>query len=356
MTLRPSDFGVDAIVLFNQGSWVMDPSFFVETGIEAWPVEGSAAVFFEEGFKVITTKLEEEAVRRYVDDVVLHKGNLREILTEMLKECKRVGINGRYLSAWAMKRYLPDGKEYVDLAEKLAKRRIAKGEEEVGKIRRAVDAAIEGFLDALKELREGMTECQFAGILNASMMEAGAQDRAFLTIVAFGENSALPHHTCSRRRLRKGDIVLVDFGARVGIYNSDLTRTFFFGEAMGVLAEAWELVEKAVERVLEEGRAGMSGRELDSLARELIDSDPRFKGKFIHSLGHCLGVEVHDPCSISGRSEEPLPEGAVFTVEPGIYLPGVGGVRLEEDVVAREGYLEVLSGRLPRLRTLAEYL
>lgn len=356
MKIRPSELGVDAILVVNQGSWVMDPSFFHLTGIRAWPMEGSAAVLSEDELVVLTSRLEEEAAKRYVENVVVTEKGLKDAIRKAIEPYERVGINARYLSCWARRKILPRRRGYVDVSKALAELRVVKDEGEIAEMRRAVEAAIEGFLNSVGKLREGMTECQFAGILNAAMMEAGAQDRAFQTIVAFGENSALPHHTCSERRLRRGDVVLVDFGARLGIYNSDLTRTFFFGEPEGILARAWNVVDEAVDLVLEKGQAGMSGAELDSIARKLIDSHLEFRGRFIHSLGHCLGIEVHDPCAISRRRKKPIPEGTVFTVEPGIYLPGVGGIRLEEDVVARSGGLEVLSSKLPRFMTASEYL
>jgi Xaa-Pro aminopeptidase len=160
--------------------------------------------------------------------------------------------------------------------------------------------------------------------------------------VASGPNSALPHARPTARRLTKGDLLLLDFGARVDGYCSDVTRTFAIGKASDEQREVYEVVRQANERAVRAIRPGMSGRDADGVARGYIQ-DRGFGELFGHSLGHGIGLEVHEAPRLAKTAESPLVEGAVVTVEPGIYRPGWGGVRIEDDVHLGAGGARVLT-------------
>jgi Xaa-Pro aminopeptidase len=227
-----------------------------------------------------------------------------------------------------------------DLVERL---RAAKSPEEVSAIRSAACLADEALAEARETVRLGQSEYEVAANLEAALRRRGSEWHPFPTIVASGPRSALPHARTSHRVLAKGDWLLLDFGARVDGYCADLTRTFVVGASPdGRQRATYELVRAAQERAVGQLRSGMPGRQGDALARDLI-AERGFGAAFGHSLGHGLGLEVHEAPRLSALAEEPLPDGAVVTVEPGIYFPGWGGVRLEEDVLLGPYGAELLS-------------
>ena len=216
----------------------------------------------------------------------------------------------------------------VDLVERLRERKDA---DEVGLIARAAEIAAAALGRTLPQLRAGMTELQVAGVLEHSLRDAGSEGFPFPTIVASGARAALPHARSSPKVVERGDLLLLDFGAEVGGYCADVTRTVVVGRADGRQREVYDLVRAANETAATGVRAGMRGRDADALAREYIER--RGHGEaFGHSLGHGLGLEVHEAPRLSRVAEDALPAGSVVTIEPGVYLPGWGGVRIEDDV------------------------
>lgn len=211
--------------------------------------------------------------------------------------------------------------------------RESKDETELAHIRAAVQIAEYALARTLPQVRAGLTELAVAGILEYEMRLAGSERTAFETIVAAGPRSALPHARASAQVIEKGDLLLFDFGATSGGYVSDITRTFIVGRAPdarqqeihGVVREANGSASAAV-------RAGMRGRDADALARDYIERRG-FGAAFGHSTGHGIGLEIHEAPRLAKTAEAPLPPGAVVTIEPGIYLEGWGGVRIEDDVV-----------------------
>jgi len=177
-----------------------------------------------------------------------------------------------------------------------------------------------------------MTELSVAGILERELRNAGSEGFAFPSIVASGPRSALPHAHSSARALESGDFLLMDFGAVVDGYCSDLTRTVVVGTASDEHRGVYDIVRVANQRGAEGVRAGMSGRDADALARDYIER-AGFGPLFGHSLGHGIGLEVHEAPRLARTAEGVLAEGAVVTIEPGVYRPGWGGVRIEDDVV-----------------------
>lgn len=231
----------------------------------------------------------------------------------------------------------------VDLVESLRER---KDDTEIAHIRAAVAAAERALELALPQVCVGMTELEVAGVLESALRYAGSDGFAFPSIVASGENAALPHAHPTARRIDRGDFLLMDFGARVDGYCSDITRTFVMGRANSEQREIYEVVREANERAVNAVRPGMSGRDADGLARGYIH-DRGLGDLFGHSLGHGIGLEVHEAPRLAKTADGPLVEGAVVTVEPGIYRPGWGGVRIEDDVHLSAGGAQVLT-RFPR--------
>ncbi len=228
----------------------------------------------------------------------------------------------------------------VGLVEKL---RASKDPQEVAAIREAARLANEALAAVVGKIRVGQREIDVAAQLERELRIRGSEWHPFPTIVASGPRSALPHAATAQREIQAGDLLLLDFGAQVSGYCADITRTLVVGaKADEKQRVVYELVREAQLTARENVRPGMSGSEADSLARSLIESRG-FGDAFGHSLGHGLGLEVHEDPRVSKTNEEPLPQSSVVTIEPGIYLPGFGGVRIEDDVYLGDEGSELLS-------------
>ena len=230
--------------------------------------------------------------------------------------------------------------------------RATKDSEEVAAIRDAAGLALEALGAVLPTVTVGSGEREIAGRLESELRQLGSEWHPFPTIVASGARSALPHAGTSDRTVERGDLLLLDFGAQVDGYCADLTRTFVVGAAADDKQRAiYDLVRSAQVRAVEGLAAGKTGREVDSLARELIAARG-FGDAFGHSLGHGLGLEVHESPRLGPLEDRAVPAGAVVTVEPGVYLPGWGGVRIEDDIHVGSGGTERLSGETSELLIL----
>lgn len=237
----------------------------------------------------------------------------------------------------------------ADLVERLRARKDA---QEVAAIRAAARVAGEALTAVLQVVRVGQRETEIAGLLEAELRKRGSERHPFPTIVASGPRTALPHAGTTGRPVGVGEWLLLDFGAQIDGYCADITRTVVVGRRADERQRAvYDLVREAQCRGREHVRAGMTGREADALARSVIEARG-FADAFGHSLGHGIGLEVHEGPRLSRSNEEPLPEGAVVTVEPGVYLPGWGGVRIEDDVRVSAAGTELLSDGATELREL----
>lgn len=217
----------------------------------------------------------------------------------------------------------------------IGKMRQIKSEDELNlmiKAQRIAEAALEKTLDFI---REGVTERETALFLNNAMLTMGAEDISFETIALFGENTSMPHGTPTDRTLKRGEPVLMDFGAVCDGYHSDMTRTVVLGEPSEELAKVYDIVLRAQEKALKTARAGISCKLLDGIARDFI-SENGYGGAFGHGLGHSVGLEIHEPPAANTRDDTVLQENMIMTVEPGIYLPKKFGVRIEDFVVIKQ--------------------
>lgn len=231
----------------------------------------------------------------------------------------------------------------VNIVETLRERKDAG---EIAHIREAVRIAETALERTIARVRPGMTELAICGLLEGELRAQGSEAHPFETIIASGARAALPHARSSTREVRPGELLLIDFGAGSGGYCSDITRTFVVGKATGEQRELHDVVREANATASAAVRAGMRGKDADALARGYIER--RGWGEaFGHSLGHGIGLEVHEAPRLSKAADSPLPVGAVVTIEPGIYRPGWGGIRIEDDVLITADGSEIIT-RFPR--------
>lgn len=220
--------------------------------------------------------------------------------------------------------------------------RTIKDAVELKQINKAIKIAEQAFLAMRHSIRVGQTELQMAARLEYEMKTRGASGPSFSTICAEGRNAALPHAHPGKRKVKKGSAVLFDWGAVAGCYCSDLTRMVFIGSIPAKIAEIYKVVLTAQKRAIAAIKPGVRMCDVDAVARNHI-ADEGYGSAFNHGLGHGLGLDVHEPPSLSWRSEQKLTAGMLVTVEPGIYLPGVGGVRIEDDVLVTPTGRRILS-------------
>ncbi|MCX7623207.1 MAG: aminopeptidase P family protein [Thermomicrobium sp.] len=267
---------------------------------------------------------------------------------------RRVGFEDRailYRDLRVLQEALGDHVELVPVGSLVDDLRTIKDAEELALIARAQEVTDAAFQAMVRDVRPGMTEREIALRLEQALVEAGADGVAFPIAVASGPHGALPHYRPTQRTISVGEPIVIDMGAVVGGYCADLTRTVWIGEADERLEGVFAVVLAALEAAEAGIRPGMTGREADKLARDVIER-AGYGEAFTHSLGHGVGVRVHEAPALSPASEHVLEPGQVVTIEPGIYLPDWGGVRIEDLVVIREHGVEVLT-RTPKRLVLA---
>jgi Xaa-Pro aminopeptidase len=220
--------------------------------------------------------------------------------------------------------------------------RVVKQAVEIDATRKALAVAEAAFEKTVRSVRPGMTEKEVAWILEKHMREQGGERLAFPTIVASGPNSALPHATPTNRRIVEGEPVLFDWGCRWGGYCSDTSRTLVFGKPREPFNRVFQTVAQAQQLAIAAIHAGVGTQQVDGVARRHIE-DHGYKGRFGHALGHGTGLAIHEPPRLSPLNDTRLGAGMLVTVEPGIYLPDWGGVRIENQVVVRKDSAEVLN-------------
>ncbi|BCD67588.1 aminopeptidase P family protein [Nitratiruptor sp. YY09-18] len=232
-------------------------------------------------------------------------------------------------------------------------KRIIKTEEEIAKIKESVRRNAEAFNRFAKflESAEGLSEKRIHFEAEAILRNFGEYMLSFDPIFAINENAAKPHAMPTEKRLQRGDLVLFDAGIKYERYCSDRTRTSYYGQSINFdkeqkfpdskIQKAYDIVKKAQEAAIKAARSGMKAKELDKIARDIIDKSA-FSGYFVHSLGHGVGLDIHEMPFINSKNDQILEDGMVFTIEPGIYIPGEFGIRIEDMVVLRNSKAEVL--------------
>lgn len=315
------------------------------TGFES---SSAQLIISEKGGTLITDFRYIEAARKNVSNLEIYqfgkkpKEEFRHLLTKY--GIKRLGFESsnvtfnkyRQLANWiGEKRLFPR----LNIVEKL---RMLKDDAEIAIIRQSVRLSEKGFRHLKKIIEKGVTEKEIALELELFFKLNGADSNAFDIIVAFGENSAVPHHHTGKKKLSLNDILLIDFGAKLKGYSSDLTRTFISHRMTDKEKTVYSIVLEAQQKAIEKIRPGVSLAEIDKTARNVI-TKYGFGDAFGHSFGHGIGLDIHELPVVSLKSEFICKKGMVITAEPGIYLPGWGGVRIEDDVLVTDKGYEVLS-------------
>ncbi len=220
--------------------------------------------------------------------------------------------------------------------------KMIKENEEFENLKKACEIAAKTFEIIKPRIKTGMREIDVAREIEYIMQKLGASTRSFETIVGFGSNSALPHHHTSQRRLKKNEVVLLDFGCIYNRYCSDITRTFFYGNPDEEFKKIYAIVEKAQKQAVKYAKDGVKAKDVDKIARDII-SENGYGQYFIHGTGHGVGLLIHEPPTLNPRSEDILKHGMSVTVEPGIYLYGKFGIRIEDTIYITKKNSKILT-------------
>ncbi|MDR0426946.1 MAG: Xaa-Pro peptidase family protein [Clostridiales bacterium] len=293
---------------------------------------------------LITDGRYEADARKYAQgfEVVTAAGNeLFEAADKILKGmgAKKVGYEDEFVTVAAFKAVKAACKEYklIPASADIYAKRIVKTDDEIALIAEAEAITYRAIHKVLPYIKPGVTEKEISDHLTYAMLSGGAEALAFPNIVCFGVNTAVPHHSPSpAKRLEKNELVLLDIGARFNGYAGDMTRTFSVGTVSDKLQRIHKIVLSAQAYALEKLKAGMTCHEADAYAREYIVANG-YGEEFTHSLGHGVGIEVHEAPRLNRNADTVLKENMVVSVEPGIYVGGLGGVRIEDLVVIKEG-------------------
>lgn len=278
-------------------------------------------------------------------ELVLSHKYAKDALISVLKKenVSKLGFEEKSISYNAYENFYQKlGAELYPCSDFFNNAREIKTPDEINKIEKACDIAASALVATLPYIKPGVSEKEVAARLEYEMRINGAEREAFPTIVASGIRGSMPHGVASEKLIEKGDAVTIDFGAFYKGYCSDCTRTFFVGEPDQKMRRIYEIVLKAQRAALSGYVDGMKACELDKIAREIIAAEGYAK-EFAHSTGHGVGIDIHEGVNVSTRSEQKLVNGMVFSVEPGIYVEGIGGVRIEDLTTTENGRLRVLT-------------
>ncbi len=288
----------------------------------------------------------EQAAKQCIGfEIVKQKGSMTEEIANKIKELgiTKLGFEQDYVTFSTYKEYETAFKtDLIPISGIIEKLRLIKSESEIKILKEAARIADAAFDHIIKFIQPGKSELEVSNELEFFMRNAGATSSSFDTIVASGARSALPHGVATDKLIEKGDLVTLDYGAYYHGYVSDITRTIAVGEPDQQLIEIYNIVYEAQKRGLKGLKPGMNGKEADALTRDYI-TEKGYGEYFGHSTGHGIGLEVHEGPNLSIKSEYTLEPGMVVTVEPGIYVAGLGGVRIEDDTLITENGNERLT-------------
>lgn len=308
---------------------------------------GVAVISEDKAVFITDFRYTEQAAKQINEyDIVQHTGTIIEEVATIVKKLgiKKLGFEQDHLTYQAYSSYKKSIRtaEFVPVSGAVEKLRLIKSPAEIKILKEATEIADAAYKHILTYVRSGLKEIEVANELEFFMRKNGAVSSSFDIIVASGYRSALPHGVASDKVIENGDFVTLDFGAYYKGYCSDITRTFAVGEPSDELKKIYATVLEAQLRGMNGIKPGMTGKEADALTRDYI-TEQGFGEYFGHSTGHGLGMEVHESPALSFRSETILKPGMVVTVEPGIYIADLGGVRIEDDTVVTETGNETLS-------------
>ena len=335
ITAQLESHGLDAMLLTGEANR------FYASGFHSYGTDGVALVTAKKAYYFTDSRYTEAALRYVQGAEVREIGHgrgygalLEEAVTE--QHIRRMGFEDAYMTVQDHERYRKAlSCDLVPATDLLWQLRMVKDEEELEAMVAAQRIAERALEDILEEIRPGVTEKEIAARLQYLMLHYGASDMSFDPIVVSGPNGSLPHGVPSEKTIQQGEFVTMDFGCVYRGYCSDMTRTVAVGFATEEMQTVYQTVLSAQEAGIAAARAGLTGREVDGAARAVI-SAAGYGAYFGHSFGHGVGVEIHEAPNASPMNEKPLPAGAVISAEPGIYLPGRLGVRIEDVILLTE--------------------
>jgi Xaa-Pro aminopeptidase len=278
-------------------------------------------------------------------EIIINYNNNEEIKKIFEKNgFKKIGFESGRLSYNAVEKLKKDyaGIEFVPLFEEVEKLTLQKTPDELNKLKKACEITDKAFSRVLELIRPGMTELDVSAEITYAHKKLGALKDSFEPIVASGWRGALPHGIASDKVIQHGEMVTLDFGCVYEGFCSDMTRTIAVGEPNDEMKKIYQIVFDAQLKALDAAKAGMTSKQLDNVARDYIKSKG-FGDNFGHGLGHGLGIEVHEMPSVSQRGEMMLVPESIVTIEPGIYVENLGGVRIEDDIILKENGCEIMN-------------
>ncbi len=335
------ELNLDAIVLINFEYPFVDPNFLYFTQPKSGIFEYSALIITKENARLFTSSLEFEAAKQ-IQGVEAIKFNKFDEIWREIKKFRRVGINSKFLPAKFYQKLTSLGLLVTDISEELEELREKKTKEEIEKVKKAIEISEKALKKIIYNTNPlDFDEKELKAELEYYMTKYGAEGFAFDTIVAFDENASLPHYKTGSNNKKPEKLILIDFGAKYQNYCSDITRTFILKEEKKII-EVYETVLEAQLRAIELAKEGELAANLDKAAREIIEK--KYPEKFVHSLGHMFGIQIHEGKRLYYTQQWKLERGHLFTIEPGVYLEGEFGIRIEDDIYINEkGEKEILT-------------
>ncbi len=317
--------------------------------LSGFPSEGCFLLASRAGDWMFSPLLLAEHARAHVkSDPGLKIVAERELLKSMQELCKkhslkRIGFDTDKVvhSLYGALTRFP-GVKWIPQPGLILRQRMIKDESELSAIRRACHITHDSAMKCFKSLKPGQTEKDVSNHISNLFFDGGSPKVAFETIVAFGSNAAFPHHVVSDKRLKRNSAVLLDMGCMVDGYRSDLTRASFFGKITRKYQQIFSIVDTAQKEGVAAVREGVSAGKIDWICREVIRKSG-YGDFFVHGTGHGVGLDIHEPPRLGINSQEILKEGMIVTVEPGIYLPGEFGVRIEDSLLVKKNGCEILT-------------
>jgi len=323
-----SDYSIDALMVTSSFNLRYVANFTGTTGLS---VITKDKAYFVTDFRY--TEQAQEQAKGF--EIIQNKGPIYDEVQKIIEQdnIERLGFEKNHITFGTYQQINElFTSAIIPIAGLVEGLREIKEDEEVQMVRKAIQITEKAYEHILSYIEPGMSEVQIANELDFYMRKQGAQGVSFDTIVASGVRSAMPHGVASDKKVEQGDMITIDFGCYYNGYVSDMTRTFALGDPGEKLKEIYQIVLDAQLKVLETAKAGMTGKELDQVARNYI-TEKGYGEQFGHSTGHGIGLEIHEGPSVSYKNDKPLIAGNIITDEPGIYLPGIGGVRIEDDMI-----------------------
>ena len=341
---RLDEYQIDAVLCTHEANR------FYAAGFHSSGTDGAALITRLNSYYLTDGRYIEAAGKALESAFELHAVRADRKYTDILKELfeaeniKRVGFEDAYMTVEQYKNYcekLPEI-EFVPAADLLKNLRRVKDQEEIKNLKAAQRIAEKALQDILKEIRPGVSEREIAARIEYLLLHYGAENKSFDPIVVSGANGSLPHGVPSDKIIKSGEFVTMDFGCIFHGYCSDMTRTVAVGEVSDKMREIYNIVLNAQTAGINAVHAGVTGQEIDAAAREVIRA-AGYGEYFSHSFGHGVGIEIHEEPYAASSNKNPMPAGAVISAEPGVYIPGELGVRIEDVIIITENGCENLT-------------